>query len=69
MAVGAPAHGLHDVALQRRQKLMGPSGPAALIKNLRVFSIVLFACIGGLLYVRDSMHVFISKESSCKTNL
>ncbi|KAF7879398.1 hypothetical protein EAF04_000594 [Stromatinia cepivora] len=50
MAVGAPAHGLHDVALQRRQKLMGASGPAALAKNLRVFSIALFACIGGLLY-------------------
>ncbi|KAF7930957.1 uncharacterized protein EAE98_001740 [Botrytis deweyae] len=50
MAVGAPAHGIHDVALQRRQKLMGASGPAALVKNFRVFSIALFACIGGLLY-------------------
>ncbi|THV55895.1 hypothetical protein BGAL_0002g00500 [Botrytis galanthina] len=50
MAVGAPAHGIHDEALQRRQKLMGASGPAALVKNFRVFSIALFACIGGLLY-------------------
>ncbi|KAF7897308.1 hypothetical protein EAF00_005536 [Botryotinia globosa] len=50
MAVGAPAHGIHDAALQSRQKLMGASGPAALVKNLRVFSIALFACIGGLLY-------------------
>ncbi|TGO42451.1 hypothetical protein BHYA_0008g00410 [Botrytis hyacinthi] len=50
MAVGAPAHGIHDAALQRRQKLMGASGPAALVKNFRVFSIALFACIGGLLY-------------------
>ncbi|TGO30501.1 hypothetical protein BPAE_0005g00970 [Botrytis paeoniae] len=50
MAVGAPVHGVHDAALQRRQKLMGASGPAALVKNFRVFSIALFACIGGLLY-------------------
>ncbi|ATZ54559.1 hypothetical protein BCIN_10g05530 [Botrytis cinerea B05.10] len=50
MAVGAPAHGIHDAALERRQKLMGASGPAALVKNFRVFSIALFACIGGLLY-------------------
>ncbi|KAF7948333.1 uncharacterized protein EAE97_003744 [Botrytis byssoidea] len=50
MAVGAPAHGIHDAALQRRQSLMGASGPAALVKNFRVFSIALFACIGGLLY-------------------
>ncbi|MCJ1389728.1 hypothetical protein MMC18_002585 [Xylographa bjoerkii] len=28
----------------------GPGGPAALLKNLRVFGIAAFACIGGLLY-------------------
>ncbi|KAM3078952.1 hypothetical protein ACMFMF_003878 [Clarireedia jacksonii] len=50
MPGGAPAHGLYDAALERRQKLMGSSGPAALVKNFRVFSIALFACIGGLLY-------------------
>lgn len=55
MAIGAPASGLSDVALQRRQKLMGASGPAALVKNFRVFSIALFACIGGLLYVCGSI--------------
>jgi MFS family permease len=29
---------------------MGSSGPAALLKNGRVFLIAMFACIGGLLY-------------------
>ena len=29
---------------------MGSSGPAALVKNSRVFLIAMFACIGGLLY-------------------
>jgi MFS family permease len=44
------APGIYDAALQRRQALMGKSGPAALVKNFRVFSIAMFACIGGLLY-------------------
>jgi hypothetical protein len=42
--------GIYDAALQRRQVLMGASGPAALVKNSRVFLIAMFACIGGLLY-------------------
>ncbi|PVH68455.1 general substrate transporter [Cadophora sp. DSE1049] len=42
--------GIYDAALLRRQALMGSSGPGALLKNLRVFCIALFACIGGLLY-------------------
>ena len=29
---------------------MGASGPAALVKNFRVFAIAAFACIGGVLY-------------------
>src|SRR5699024_11931598 len=29
---------------------LGDSGPAALVKNMRVFSIASFACIGGVLY-------------------
>jgi len=37
-----------DVALQRRQALMGKSGPRALIKNFKVFRIALFACLGGV---------------------
>jgi len=44
------APGIYDAALQRRQKLMGASGPRALLKNSRVFMIAMFACIGGLLY-------------------
>ena len=42
--------GTFDVALNRRKALMGDSGPYALIQNAKVFSIALFACIGGLLY-------------------
>ncbi|GAB7338044.1 hypothetical protein MBLNU457_4413t1 [Dothideomycetes sp. NU457] len=37
-------------AMARRQALAGGSGPAALVKNFRVFSIACFACLGGLLY-------------------
>lgn len=42
--------GIYDAALVKRQALMGKSGPAALVKNGRVFLIAMFACIGGLLY-------------------
>jgi len=49
MAGGATASGF-DAALQRRQALMGKSGPAALVKNFRVFRIALFACLGGVVY-------------------
>ena len=47
---GAAAVGTFDVALNRRKALMGDSGPYTLIQNAKVFSIALFACIGGLLY-------------------
>jgi hypothetical protein len=40
----------YDAALQRRQALMGKSGPGALWKNFKVFRIAAFACIGGVLY-------------------
>jgi hypothetical protein len=50
MVATKAAPGIYDAALQRRQTLMGASGPAALVKNFRVFSIAMFACIGGLLY-------------------
>jgi hypothetical protein len=36
--------------LERRKALTGVSGPMALVKNLRVFGIACFACLGGLLY-------------------
>jgi hypothetical protein len=42
--------GFYDAALTRRQALMGASGPRALVKNFKVFSIAAFACIGGVLY-------------------
>ena len=44
------AVGFYDAALHKRQALMGKSGPSALVKNFRVFSIAAFACIGGVLY-------------------
>ncbi|KAI0390818.1 putative hexose transport-related protein [Xylariaceae sp. FL0594] len=40
----------YDAALQLRKGMMGASGPAALVKNFKVFRIALFACIGGVLY-------------------
>lgn len=46
----ASAAGFYDAALHKREALMGKSGPAALIKNFRVFRIAAFACIGGVLY-------------------
>ncbi|KAI9815950.1 MAG: hypothetical protein M1827_001942 [Pycnora praestabilis] len=41
---------IESAALARRQALMGASGPAALVKNAKVFGIACFACLGGLLY-------------------
>lgn len=39
-----------EAHLERRMAMAGSSGPQALIKNIRVFGIACFACIGGLLY-------------------
>ena len=50
MAGGGTGTAGFDVALHRRQALMGKSGPRALIKNFKVFRIALFACLGGVLY-------------------
>ncbi|KAH8647800.1 general substrate transporter [Xylariales sp. PMI_506] len=41
---------VYDAVLQRRQVLMGASGPKALVKNFKVARIAAFACIGGVLY-------------------
>jgi hypothetical protein len=41
---------IESVALRRRQALVGATGPLALLKNLKVFGIACFACLGGLLY-------------------
>ena len=50
MGGGGAAPAGFDAALERRQALMGKSGPSALIKNFKVFRIALFACLGGVLY-------------------
>lgn len=49
----APVGGSGDfeaAALARRQKFGTPAGPLALLKNIKVFGIACFACLGGLLY-------------------
>jgi len=42
--------GVDGAALARRQALTGASGPAALVKNIKVFGIACFACLGGFVY-------------------
>ena len=39
-----------DAAYRHRQELAGKGGPKAILQNLRIFGVVTFACIGGLLY-------------------
>ncbi|KAG8532544.1 uncharacterized protein KY384_002421 [Bacidia gigantensis] len=39
-----------SAALARRKALTGVSGPAALVKNRKVFGIACFACLGGFVY-------------------
>jgi MFS family permease len=48
--VGGGPSDFEAAALARRKALSGASGPLALLKNLRVFGIACFACLGGLLY-------------------
>ncbi|KAI5789677.1 sugar transporter [Peziza echinospora] len=51
--MGAPAASTgaaEALAMARRKALAGPSGPAGLLQNGRVFGIACFACLGGLLY-------------------
>jgi hypothetical protein len=48
--VGGASTDFEQAALARRKALTGASGPLALLKNLRVFGIACFACLGGLLY-------------------
>ncbi|TLD17940.1 uncharacterized protein PgNI_02345 [Pyricularia grisea] len=42
--------GGYGLALERREAIMGASGPRAILKNFKVFRVALFACIGGILY-------------------
>ncbi|TID24219.1 putative sugar transporter protein [Venturia nashicola] len=50
MAPLSSVAGAQSAALEKRKQLAGGSGPAALLKNLKVFGIACFACLGGLLY-------------------
>lgn len=50
MAPVGGASGFDQEALARRVALQGSSGPAALVRNAKVFGIACFACLGGLLY-------------------
>ncbi|EMC94708.1 hypothetical protein BAUCODRAFT_73879 [Baudoinia panamericana UAMH 10762] len=50
MAPAGTASQFDQHALQRRQELTGSAGPAALVRNAKVFGIACFACLGGLLY-------------------
>lgn len=43
----AGAEAMNAAALARRQALAGPSGPAGLLQNMKVFGIAMFACLGG----------------------
>lgn len=48
--VGGSGQGFEAAALARRNALATKAGPLALMKNLKVFGIACFACLGGLLY-------------------
>lgn len=70
MAPVAGASQFDYAALARRQALAGSSGPAALVKNIRVFGIACFACLGGLLYgVRNNEPGFVIEDSTTNRGL
>ena len=46
----APLAGVEGAALAKRTALTGASGPTALVKNIKVFGIACFACLGGFVY-------------------
>jgi hypothetical protein len=50
MAPSGVASQFDQAALERRKELSGATGPLALLKNIKVFGIACFACLGGLLY-------------------
>ncbi|KAI4262861.1 MAG: hypothetical protein L6R42_001968 [Xanthoria sp. 1 TBL-2021] len=41
---------VEDATLKLRQELTGASGPRALVKNIKVFELACFACLGGFVY-------------------
>jgi hypothetical protein len=53
---------MNAAALARRQALAGPSGPAGLLENMKVFGIAMFACLGG--YV-NSINCAVSAVPVC----
>jgi hypothetical protein len=46
VVIGTGPSGISREAVEKRLALTGTGGPAALIKNIRVFGIACFACIG-----------------------
>ena len=46
VVIGTGPSGLSQEAVDRRLAITGVGGPAALIRNIRVFGIAAFACIG-----------------------
>lgn len=50
MAPLTSAAEFESAAYARRKSLAGEIGPLALLRNLKVFGIACFACLGGLLY-------------------
>jgi len=48
--VGGSGHDFEAAAAARAKALNAQTGPLALLKNLKVFGIACFACLGGLLY-------------------
>jgi len=74
---GGTASQFDQAALDRRAALQGTAGPAALLRNAKVFGIACFACLGGLLYGYNqgvfsgvlAMHSFgVRKYSSLQDN-
>lgn len=48
--VGGSGNDFEAAAAARRKAFQVKPGPTALLKNLKVFGIACFACLGGLLY-------------------
>lgn len=75
--VGGSGQSMEAAALARRKALNSPAGPMALMKNLKVFGIACFACLGGLLYGYNQgvfsgvlvMTSFKQRKYSCYSNI
>jgi hypothetical protein len=63
--------------MARRKALNSPAGPMALMRNLKVFGIACFACLGGLLYGYNQgvfsgvlvMTSFKQRKSNCSLDV